>query len=239
MTGILPNNGVPPSQTTNGIQAPDLAGDCENLYYGPRCNPRLDPFAMNALISEVINALNAIGQAYDCTRLDNLAAAFQTLQGGSEVQPSGAPAAILQNNMPSGQAIPNFTAGVWNTRPTNTKAYDPGSIVALAADQFTPNVDCYCTYDGLLFQGLRAMDRIWNVTDGTVAGSGLSQYVDWDGPVAYNITSSGYAFLTAGKTYRHEVFVQTTGISYRPASSGMPELSSIIRLWRLPPPVGP
>lgn len=79
MTGILPNNGVIPSATQNGIESPTLAPGCDNLYYGPRCNPRLDPFAMNAVISELINAINATGTAYDCSRLDNLATALQSL----------------------------------------------------------------------------------------------------------------------------------------------------------------
>ena len=73
MAGILPSNGVPPGSTEGGISNPQLAAGCPNTYYPPRCNPRLDPFAMNNLISEVVNALNVLGEVYNCNVNNNLA----------------------------------------------------------------------------------------------------------------------------------------------------------------------
>lgn len=78
MTGILPSNGVLPSATQNGDPLAIMAPGCDNLYYPPRCNPRLDSYAMNALISEVLNVINARGEPYDCTRLDNLERAIRS-----------------------------------------------------------------------------------------------------------------------------------------------------------------
>lgn len=72
MSGILPDNGVPPSDTQNGIANPYLATGCENLFYAARCDPKFSPFAMNAVISEIINLLNYMGKPYDCSKLDNL-----------------------------------------------------------------------------------------------------------------------------------------------------------------------
>lgn len=76
MTGIFPSNGVAPGQTQQGSPNPDVTAGCEVEYYPPRCSPRLDPFAQNALISEIVNAINALGVQYDCTKLNNLASAL-------------------------------------------------------------------------------------------------------------------------------------------------------------------
>jgi hypothetical protein len=72
MSGILPDSGVAPSQTLNAIANPDMVGGCANLWYAPRCQPRFDPIAQNALLSEVMNAVNLAGDVYDCNRNDNL-----------------------------------------------------------------------------------------------------------------------------------------------------------------------
>lgn len=76
MPGIQPANGVPPGQTVGSLANPDLAEGCDNLWYALRCNPRLDPRAMNSLISEIINLVNCRGLEYDCNRLDNLCLAL-------------------------------------------------------------------------------------------------------------------------------------------------------------------
>lgn len=86
MSGIQPSGGVGPNATQNTIANPVLAAGCDNLWYAARCNPRLDPFAMNAMIAEIINAVNGCGcasggtftgLAYDCNRLDNLCRAIR------------------------------------------------------------------------------------------------------------------------------------------------------------------
>lgn len=82
MAGILPSNGVPPGTTQGSILNPQLAAGCENTWYPPRCSPRLDPFAQNALIAELINLLNRMGRAYDCNQNDNLADMMLALVGG-------------------------------------------------------------------------------------------------------------------------------------------------------------
>lgn len=238
MAGILPNNGVPPGNTQNGIEDPDLTAGCENIYYGPRCNPRMDPFAMNALISEVINALNAIGQAYNCERLDNLATAFLTLQADPPSLPSGAPAAIIQHRASSG-----ISAGVippvasWSTRPLNIEGYDPGGIVTLAGNQFTVAVNSYITWDTVFFQTRRSQSRIFNVTDGVVVDVGMSGRARRDIPDDTTFVSNGSAFLAAGKTYRMEVYCEIadggTSSLGAPVGAGVDELYASVRFWRL------
>lgn len=79
MTGMFPNGGVAPSSTQNAI-TPEVTDVtlCPALFHQMRCNPRFDPAAANAVISELLEAIN-LKRPYDCTRLDNLKLALQDL----------------------------------------------------------------------------------------------------------------------------------------------------------------
>lgn len=80
MSGVFPDSGVTPSQARNSILNPNVAEGCLPLFYSStRCNPRFDPAAANALMSEFINAVNGAGLEYDCTKLDNLLRAIKAL----------------------------------------------------------------------------------------------------------------------------------------------------------------
>ena len=79
MAGVLPEGGVAPAQTRNALDNPSLAAGCNNLWYPARCNPRLDPAAMNAIQAEIINLVNCAGLPYDCNKLDNLCTAVKDL----------------------------------------------------------------------------------------------------------------------------------------------------------------
>lgn len=239
MSGILPNNGVPPQNTQNGIADPDLAGGCDNLYYGPRCNPRLDPFAMNALISEIINALNALGIAYDCNRLDNLAGAFLQMDNAPIATPGGAPAAIIQHRLPAGtHAGVSIVPGSWIVRPFNVKPYDPGLIINLNANQFTPSVDVFCRWQTMFYQTLASRARMFNVTDNVVQDVSLSVYSSNEGFTGGY--AEGTAFLTAGKVYQLEVRADKNADNIGPQASlgrgstfGTEELYASINFWRM------
>lgn len=80
MAGIFPEGGVVASQTINADQdAVTVMPQCPPLFYSSRCISRFDPFAMNAVISEIVNAVNCAGLAYDCRRLDNLCLAIKKI----------------------------------------------------------------------------------------------------------------------------------------------------------------
>lgn len=84
MAGIMPNGGVPPQQATNALSSPDIiAPGCASLWYAPRCNPKFDPAAANAMISEIINVVACADLDYDCTKLDNLCVAIRALIAGA------------------------------------------------------------------------------------------------------------------------------------------------------------
>lgn len=79
MTALFPNAGVAPNLTQNAV-VPEVTSTetCPPLYHAMRCTPRFDPAAANAIISELMNAIN-LANPYDCTRLDNLRMAMQQL----------------------------------------------------------------------------------------------------------------------------------------------------------------
>lgn len=73
MAGIFFSGGLACNLTVNAACGIQTTGDnCPALYYPPRCNTQVDPLQMNAVISEIANAINAFGNQYDCSRLDNL-----------------------------------------------------------------------------------------------------------------------------------------------------------------------
>lgn len=74
MAGIFPRNGLLPGVDNTGapLTVAPPAG-CEALYYNERCAQKIDPRALNALISEIVNVFNCKGFQYDCSRQDNLA----------------------------------------------------------------------------------------------------------------------------------------------------------------------
>lgn len=85
MAGIFFEGGVSCSLTINAQCNVGISGDCAALYYSPRCNVGVNPLQMNAVISELINAINVVnvGSApslYDCTRLDNLAEVLRNIR---------------------------------------------------------------------------------------------------------------------------------------------------------------
>jgi len=77
MAGLFPKDGFTfSSNTVNALSSPEITEDCEALWYANRCNARFDPSQANAVISEIINAVNLREIDYDCESLDNLAQAI-------------------------------------------------------------------------------------------------------------------------------------------------------------------
>lgn len=81
MSGILPDGGIPPENAPNSLPRAEgqLAGVCQSLWYAPKCQPRFDPAAANAVISEIINVMQCANMPYDCTRLDNMCRAIRAM----------------------------------------------------------------------------------------------------------------------------------------------------------------
>lgn len=78
MAGIFPAAGTAAANTANAASPVNTAPGCDPLYHRIGCVPVFDPAAANALISEIVNAVNTLSP-YDCTRLDNLANVLSTI----------------------------------------------------------------------------------------------------------------------------------------------------------------
>ncbi|QIW87528.1 putative structural protein [Agrobacterium phage OLIVR4] len=90
MAGIFFSGGVACNLTVNAACGISTTGDdCPALYYPPKCNTQVDPLQMNAVISEIANAINAFGNAYDCSRLDNLKNVLNRARNICDLPPFG------------------------------------------------------------------------------------------------------------------------------------------------------
>ena len=149
MTGMFPSSGVPWSQAENAANiTTENCPDGALFNNTARCQPRFDPASQNAIISEIGNAVNNAGLSYDCTRLDNLAAAIRNMVdqatpcGAPEATPAQlaqiGPSSLLTTciddqvvSFPASQILPTPTA---ITTPCNATTISGAQQTALAAN---------------------------------------------------------------------------------------------------------
>lgn len=79
MAGLFPVNGVTAPNTLGAATGITSKTGCDKLFHPARCVPRFDPVAANAVISELVNAIN-LTDPYDCSRLDNLKTTLAKVQ---------------------------------------------------------------------------------------------------------------------------------------------------------------
>jgi len=107
MAGIFPSpTGVPASDTDNGYEPaiPPIGGPAR--FYGPNCETTLYHWALNALVSEILAAVDRLGYAYNSSRVDNLGAALADVIGNIELTLTAAVSDIgaLQGDMTAAEA---------------------------------------------------------------------------------------------------------------------------------------
>lgn len=141
------------------------------------------------------------------------------------------PDAIIEDQRPSGTSAGTQSAG-WQTRVLNTIVTNTGSLVSLSSNQFTVAEDCWLKLWTSLGRCDRFAVRLWNVTDGVVAGIGNGGNNE-----GYNQGISFIeALLTAGKTYRAEVNVSAPANNEAlgcPGGRGQIERYSSVQFYRV------
>lgn len=165
MAGIQPSNGVAPNLTSNALANPNLAAGCANLWYALRCNPRLDPAAMNAMISEIINAVNSrcdpsVGSnAYDCNRLDNLALALDRpnvpvatdcsnlLDVRAQTDAAGCVRLVRLAGPPLPAGLQSYVSGITGSYTTDFTAGSPARLPLVEAANPDPDARYYRCID--------------------------------------------------------------------------------------------
>ena len=99
---LFPRGGVNADGAFNTLQNPNVVDGCTPRWHAPRCVPKFDPAAANAVISEIINAVNVRCYPYDCNKLSNLADAIsQHLVTGRKAltfDEPGTPVEVLNGN---------------------------------------------------------------------------------------------------------------------------------------------
>ena len=79
MSGIFPDEssgGVLPEDATNSYE-PENTPTCDPRFFGRECQTILRPDQLNALISEILCAVDTLGFPYNCTLVCNLGSALQ------------------------------------------------------------------------------------------------------------------------------------------------------------------
>lgn len=123
MTAMFPDSGVPATDAANSI--PDnqvqAQADCTKLWYSTsRCQPRFDPKAANAMLSEMIHLINQGEVIYDCNYLDQVQLSVRR---------------IVQRGLPKyvilAQQSPNYYTGCPD--PVLTRYNDGLSLVVIPA----------------------------------------------------------------------------------------------------------
>jgi hypothetical protein len=70
---MFPDSGVPPSSALNSLPDVNTAVPASELWYSTsRCNPRFDPAAANAMLSEQMNLIMKAGLQYDNSTLTHV-----------------------------------------------------------------------------------------------------------------------------------------------------------------------
>ncbi len=148
------------------------------------------------------------------------------------VASASGPDAILEDQKAQNTAGGTFTSGAWQTRALNTKVRDPGNLVTLVSNQFTPAVSGWVEWETMVAAVVSEnQTRLQNITDGTTAGYGMSHRKVDD---ATNNMTVGGAAVVAGKTYELQhrcASTQNTNGFGSPANLGT-EVYSRIKFWR-------
>lgn len=78
---MFPRNGLAPGVNNSGVALTvQPASGCEALYYNEQCPQKVDPRALNLLMSELVEVVNACeSERWECSRTDNLLRAMQCL----------------------------------------------------------------------------------------------------------------------------------------------------------------
>lgn len=144
----------------------------------------------------------------------------------------GAPDAVMEDQKAAGTAGGSATTGAWIVRDLNTVVRNAGSVVSLSGNEFTPSVDGWVEWSSPTGSPVsNNSTRLYDVTDGVVAGFGTSNRKVDDASSSY---SFGGAFVTAGKTYRIEhrfaTAKSTDGLGM--AGTFQTEVYTRVRFWR-------
>lgn len=129
MSGVFPDGGVTANNTANGTEVESSNCPAELFYSTARCNPRFEPAAMNALISEILNVMNCAGHTYNCNDLTNLCQAIRKLNGGNDATPGDT---IYPGNL----ITSTDNVLMWNCTDADIVVGETATAEALAAQGF-------------------------------------------------------------------------------------------------------
>lgn len=137
-------------------------------------------------------------------------------------------AARLTYSVTSGTNGPTYSATTWNTVAFNTEEADPGSIVTLSANRFTPIAGVYMVFGSVVAKDITKYQRlrIYNITGASVAVAGVN-YLDWNTVVGYGAQHI-MGVISANGTDAYEVQLYSEAASDAPAANS---IASVNEVW--------
>jgi hypothetical protein len=142
----------------------------------------------------------------------------------------GIPDAVLEHQLAANTDGGNLPSDTWTVRPLNTEVRNVGGILTLSSNQFIPKQDGWVEWQNVLHDSYGTHTRLKNVTDGTVAGYGLTGHLP-----AYSAVLLGGCAVTAGKTYQLECYADigdANGLGEAYGTSVVPERYARVSYWR-------
>lgn len=144
--------------------------------------------------------------------------------------------AKLSHTLASGVAGGDISIGSFQTRPLNTKDFDPDNIVTLSANQFTLQAGTYRIQATSMTGNVRRNQaRIRNITDSSTLVVGTSMYCI---SARYEASYCCHEFtLSEEKTFEFQHFVERADSSSRtlgrPSVSGLSEVYANVMIEKI------
>jgi hypothetical protein len=142
----------------------------------------------------------------------------------------GDPDAVLEDQKASGTGGGTTANSTWTTHVLNTEVRDPGSLISLVSNQFTPTVAGWVEWQVAVGKTTLST-RLQNITDGTTVGMGIAG-IGNSSPDTGAVSTGGGA-VVAGKAYAIQYFAGgaiANGLG--PAQSQGTEVYARVKFWR-------
>ncbi len=186
-------------------------------------------------LASLTEETTAFDRAADFLVFQDTSASYPKRMKGDNAILPGAILAIIEDRKAVNTAGGKTTSGAIDTRVLNTLVYNRNSIVSLSSNQFTlPAGSYYIQWSAPAYDASAHQSWLFNVTDGTVAGSGTSEMVNGETALTRS-TGSARVTIAASKafTIRHLVDSgrATNGYGFASNITGLSEVYTRVEIF--------
>lgn len=146
-------------------------------------------------------------------------------------QQGGAPDFVIEDQQARNVAPQTYATNAWTQCRLNTEVRDPYGLLTLAANTFISTVNAWAEWECPGYGCETFTSRLWNITDGVVAGQGQTSRANGGGE-QHVVTSIGGAPMIAGKSYQLEVYASGGPGGLVINIAGAIEVYNRLKAWR-------